>query len=80
MTLNDVGLAIAEIKYSKSEVANFNDHTPQTISKELKDLYYLFGQLFSFPFGTADQDDLSEIIADVKRLYENQIDQTNIVV
>ena len=33
----------------------------------------------AFYFSTADQVDLNEIKADVKRLYENQMDQTNIL-
>ena len=34
---------------------------------------------FSFLFGTADQSDVNSLKADVKQLYENQIDQTQIL-
>ena len=79
MTLNDVGLAIAEIKNTKSEVANLIGHTTINNYKKIKRSLLSFSHLVSFLFGTADQDDLNEIKADVKKLYENQIDQTNIL-
>ena len=79
MTLNDVGLAIAEIKNTKLEVANLIDHTTINNNKRIKRSLLPFGHLFSFLFGTADQDGLNEIKADVKTLYENQMDQTNIL-
>ena len=79
MTLNDVGLAIAEITNTNSEVANLNDHTTIKNNKRIKRSLLSFGNLFSFLFGTGYQDDLNEIKADVKRLYENQMDQTNIL-
>ena len=79
MTLNDVGLPKAEIKNTISEVANLIDHTTINNNKRIKRSLLPFGHLFSFPFGTADQDNLNEIKADVKRLYKNQMDQTNIL-
>ena len=79
MTLNDVRLAVAEIKNTKSEVANLIDHTTINNNKRIKRSLLPFGHLLSFLFGAADQDDLNEIKADVKRLCENQMDQTNIL-
>ena len=38
-----------------------------------------FDGLFSFLFGTADQNDLDSLKADIKQLYQNQMDQTNVL-
>ena len=42
--------------------------------EDLKDPYSLWS--IEFLFGTADQSDVDSLKADVKQLYENQIDQT----
>ena len=49
------------------------------VSNRNKSSLLPFGGLFSFLFGTASEDDLNSIKADVKQLYQNQMDQTNVL-
>ena len=44
-----------------------------------KDPYYLWVGLFSFLFGTADQNDLDEIKKDVQTIYDNQMTQAEVL-
>ena len=43
-----------------------------------KDLYYL-GGLFHFLFGNAKDEDVKSMKQDVKRLYDNQISQSQVL-
>ena len=75
MTIDDLNLALDEILNMQSEASNLIDH----ISNRNKRSLLPFGGLFGFLFGTASEDDLNSIKADVKQLYQNQIDQTNVL-
>ena len=65
MTIDDLSLALDEIVNMQTEASNLIDH----ISNRNKRSLLPFGGLFSFLFGTAN----------VKQLYQNQMDQTNIL-
>ena len=75
MTIDDLNLALEEIVNMQTEASNLIDH----ISNRNKGSLLPFGGLFSFLFGTASEDDLNSIKADVKQLYQNQMDQTNVL-
>ena len=75
MTIDDMSLALDEILNMQTEASNLFTH----ISNRNKRSLLLFGGLFGFLFGTADQADLNAIKADVKQLYQNQVDQTNVL-
>ena len=75
MTIDDLNLALHEIFNMQTEASNLIDH----ISNRNKRSPLPFGGLFGFLFGTACQDDLNSIKSDVKQLYQNQMDQTNVL-
>ena len=79
MTLDDIYMAITEISTTRIEASNLIDHAPNNSNRRFKRSLLPLGGLFSFLFGTADQSDINSFKADVKQLYENQIDQTQIV-
>ena len=68
-------MALDEIVNIQTEASNLIDH----ISNRNKRSLLPFGQLFSFFLGTASEDDLNSTKADVKQLYQNQMDQTNVL-
>ena len=59
----------------QTEASNLFDH----LANRPKRSPLPSGGLFSFLFGTADQNDLDSLIADIKQLYQNQMDQTNVL-
>ena len=75
MTTDDISLALDEILNMLSEASNLITHISNTNKRSLLP----FGCLFGFLFGTSDQADLNAIKADVKQLYQNQIDETNVL-
>ena len=75
MTIDDLSLALDEIVNMQTEASNLIDH----ISNRNKRFLLPFGGLFSFLFGTASEDDLNSIKVNVKQLYQNQMDQTNVL-
>ena len=75
MTIDYMSLALDEILNMQTEASNLITH----ISNRNKRSLLPFGGLFGFLFGTADQADLNAIKADVKQLYQNQVDQTNVL-
>ena len=75
ITIDDLSLALGEIVNMQTEASNLIDH----ISNRNKRSLLPFGGLFSFLFGTASEDDLNSIKANVKQLYQNQMDQTNVL-
>ena len=68
-------MALDEILHMQTEASNLIDHLADRHKRSLLP----FGGLFSFLFGTADQNDLDSVKADIKQLYQNQIDQTNVL-
>ena len=75
MTIDDLSLAPDEIVNMQTGASNLIDH----ISNRNKRSLLAFGGLFGFLFGTASDDDLNSIKADVKQLYQNQMDETNVL-
>ena len=76
MTLDDINMAITEISTTRPEASNLIDHALNNNNKRFKRSLLPLGDLFSFLFGTADQSDVDSLKADVKHLYDNQVDQT----
>ena len=68
ITVDDLNLALEEILHMQTEASNLIDHLANRPKRSLLP----FGGLFSFLFGTADQK------TDIKQLYQNQVDQTNV--
>ena len=75
ITVDDLNLALDEILHMQTEASNLIDHLADRHKRSLLP----FGGLFSFLFGTADQNDLDSVKADIKQLYRNQMDQTNVL-
>ena len=75
ITVDDLNLALDEILHMQTEASNLIDHLADRHKRSLLP----FGGLFSFLFGTADQNDLDSVKADIKQLYQNQMDQTNVL-
>ena len=78
MTLDDINMAITEISTTRIEAPNLIDHALNNNRRFKRSLLPL-GGLFSLLFGTADQSDVNALKADVQQLYENQLDQTQIL-
>ena len=79
MTLDDINMAITEISTTRIEASNLIDHALYNNNRRFKRSLLPLGGLFSFLFGTADQSDVNSLEADVEQLYENQIDQTQML-
>ena len=79
MTLDDIKIAITEISTTRLEASNLIGHALNNNNRGFKRSLLPLGSLFSFLFRTADQSDIHSLQADVKQLYENQIEQTQIL-
>ena len=79
MTLDDINMAITEISTTRLEASNLIHHALNNNNKRSKKSLLPLGGLFSFLFGTADQPDVDSLKAEVKQLYDNQVDQTQIL-
>ena len=79
MTLDDINIAISEISTTRLEASNLIDHTLNNNDRRFKRSLLPLGGLFSFLFGTADLSDGDSLKADVKQLYENKVEQTQIL-
>ena len=79
MTLDDINMAINEISNTKSEAPNLIDHVHNNNNRRIKRSLLPLGGLFSFLFGTADQSNVDSLIADLKHLYENQLDLSQVL-
>ena len=75
MTIDDMNLAINEITHMQTEASNMIDH----ISNRHKRSLLPFGGLFNFLFGTADDKDLKAIKSDINQLYQNQMNQADVL-
>ena len=75
MTFDDLNLALNEILVIQTEASNLIGHLHNRNKISLLPL----GGLLSFLFGTGDQADIYGIKANVKQMYQNQMDQTNIL-
>ena len=79
MTLDDINMAITEISTTRLEASNLIDLALNNNNRRFKRSLLPLGGLVSFLFETADQSDVDSLKADVKQLYDNQIDQTQIL-
>ena len=79
MTLYDINMAITEISTTRLEASHLIDHALNNNNKRFKRSLLSLGGLLGFLFGTADQSDVDSLKADVKQLYDNQVDQTEIL-
>ena len=70
---------MTEISTTRLQASNLIDHALNNNHKTFKRSLLPLGGLFSFLFGTADQSDVDSLKADVKQLYDNQVDQTQIL-
>ena len=59
----------------QTEASNLIGHSHNRNKRSLLPV----GGLFNSLFGTGDQTDIDAIKADVKQLYQNQMDQTNVL-
>ena len=75
MTFDDLNLALNEILLIQTEASNLIGHIHNRNKRSLLPL----GGLLNFLFGTGDQADIDAIKADIKQLYQNQMDQTNVL-
>ena len=75
MTLDDITLALDEITNMQFAASNLIGHIQNRNKRSLLPL----GGLFGFLFGTADQADLDAVKTNIKQLYQNQMDQTNVL-
>jgi len=76
LTVHDVNMAINDITEAHETFTNISGIIHN--NREKRSLLPL-GGLFSFLFGTADQSDLDDIKKDVQTIYENQMDQTEVL-
>ena len=77
LTLADLDAALEEITSTQIEASNLISHiyTPGRNKRSVLP----FGGLLKFLFGTADNDDVEDMKQDIQRLYDNQVDQANIL-
>ena len=75
MTFDDLSLALNEILLIQTEASNLIGHIHNRYKRSLLPL----SGLLNFLFGTGDQADIDAIKADIKQLYQNQMDQTNVL-
>ena len=73
--MDDLNLVLEEILHMQTEAYNLID----CLANRHKRSLLPFGGLFSFLFGMANQNDLDSLKADIKQLYQNQMNQTNVI-
>ena len=79
MTPNDFSSALDQIHITRTEVSDLIGHMNQDKSNRHKRSLLPLGGLFNFLFDTADQKDIDLLKQQVKELYENQVDQEEIL-
>ena len=78
LTRQDVNKSIMTLDNTYDKFLQICDHI-QSHSKGYKRSLLPFGHFFSFLFGTADQEDLDSIKAQVKTIYDNQVSQAQVL-
>ena len=78
LTLYDVNRSITEINEAHDKFSDLTGMIHNDNNRHKRSLLPL-GGLFSFLFGTADQNDLDEIKKDVKTIYDNQMKQAEVL-
>ena len=79
MTIDDINSVLHEIISTQIEAFNLIDHIHQPRNIGTKRSLLLFGGLFNFLFGTANDDDVRSIKQDIQKLYDNQISQSKLL-
>ena len=78
LTRQDVNKSVMTLDNTYDKFLQICDHI-QSHSKRYKRSLLPFGHFFSFLFGTADQEDLDSIKAQVKTIYDNQVSQAQVL-
>ena len=78
LTRQDVNQSIMSLDDFYDKFLQIVNHI-QSHSKRYKRSLLPLGNLFSFLFGTTNQDDLNSIKAQVKEIYENQVNQAKVL-
>ena len=78
LTRQDVNKSIMTLDNTYDKLLQICDYI-QSHSKRCKRSLLPFGHFFSFLFGTADQEDLDSIKAQVKTIYDNQVNQAQVL-
>ena len=76
---NDLNSAINEISITQTEASYLIGHIHNHKVTRDKRSILPFGGLFSFLFGTVDHTDVNSLKADVIQLYQNQLNETNVL-
>ena len=79
MTLNDLSSALNQIHITRTEVSDLIGYMSHDRKNRHKRSLLPLGGLFYFFFGTADQKEIDLLKQQVKELYENQVDQEEIL-
>ena len=79
MTLNDLSSALDQIQITRTQVSDLTGHMNHDKNNRHKRSLLPLGGLFNFLFGAADQKDIDLLKQQVKELYENQVDQEEIL-
>ena len=78
LTQHDISLAISDITEANQRFLNITDKIHNDNNRHKRSLLPL-GGLFSFLFGTADQNDLNDIKKDVQTINDNQVNQAEVL-
>ena len=78
LTLHDVNSSVSSLNEAHTKFFNIIDSIHGNYKRHKRSLLPL-GHLFSFLFGTANQDDIEEIKKEVKTIYDNQINQAEVL-
>ena len=78
LTVDNINMAIKDITEAHEIFTNISGMVHNENSRNKRSLLPL-GGLFSFLFGTADQDDLDDIKKEVQTIYDNQVHQTEVL-
>ena len=79
ITLNDLSSALDQIHITRTQVTDLTGHMNHDKNNRHDRSLLPPGSLFNFLFGTADQKDIDLLKQQVKELYENQVDQEEIL-
>ena len=78
LTVDNINMAIKDITEAHEIFTNISGMVHNENNRNKRSLLPL-GGLFSFLFGTADQDDLDDIKKEVQTIYDNQVHQTEVL-
>ena len=79
MTIDDNDSVLHKITSTQIEAFNLINHIHKPKILGPKDLYYLFGGLFHFLFGIANDDDVRSMKQDIQKFYNNQISESKVL-